>query len=40
MARSSDKNSHRFETEKNGKQFVMGITMIESPVKFAKVAWT
>ena len=26
--------------KKTGKQFVMGITMIESTVKFAKVAWT
>ena len=38
MARSSDKNAHRFK-RKNGKQFVMEIT-IERTVKFAKVAWT
>ena len=37
MARSSDKNSHRFARKMN-KQFVTGITF-ESTVKFSKEAW-
>ena len=38
MARSSDKNSRRFD-RKIGKLFVKGITT-EGIVKFEKVAWT
>ena len=38
MTRSTDNNLRRFE-RKMINDLVMGIT-IESPVKFAKVAWT